>query len=284
MTSEDRGDNQSSALPEIAVTPALVSGVIDLRAAPSPDALVQFFASILEDSDRAVPILCFAYIENEIGDLLRDAMRSDSRVNDLLGLRGPLGAAGAQIMLAHALGWIDDDTEADLTILRKIRNYFAHGFVRRGLDDPKVVSWIASHRKLPQWGPTGVLTGDTNRGRYLFAAALTAWHVMGQLHALPIVSRFHGLIDPDLIMQRGAEHRPRNLKALDDAFGKLLFLIAYVEGDSDWIVHHTRRDGFLVVDPGQDTADFLQRLADGTLEFDGPDWFRTESNIMNEEE
>lgn len=187
-------------------------------------------------------------------------------------------------MLSDALGWINDETEADLTILRKIRNHFAHGFVREGFDDPMVVAWIDSHRKLREWGSTGVLTGDTNRGRYLFAAALTAWHVMGQLHALPIVSRFYGLIDPDLIMQRDAEYRPNNLKALDDAFAKLLFLIAYAEGDRDWIDHHMRTDGFLLVDPGPDTADFLRRIADGTLEFDGADWFRTESDEVDEEE
>jgi len=276
----DRGDRIEGGSGEpldISITPELVSALVDLQTPPSADELVQFFASVLEESDRTVPILCFAYIENEIGTLLRANLRQERNLKDLFAVNGPIGSAGAQIMLAHALGWIDDDTESDLSILRKVRNYFAHRFVQDRLDDPKVVSWIASHRKLQQWGPTNLLTGDTKRGRYLFAAALTAWHVLGQLHALPIVSRFHGLIDPDLVMQRDAPFRPKNLLALDDAFAKLLFLIGYVEGDGDWLVREMKKAGFLLVDPGTDRTDFLRRIADGSVEFDGDDWFRTDA-------
>lgn len=123
--------------PQIEVTPGLVSALVDLQDAPSPDGLVQFFASVIAESDRAVPILCFAYIETEMSVLLKAAMPNRENLDDLFDGAAPLAAAGSQILLAFALGWIDQDTKSDLTTLRKIRNYFAHNFVEMDSTTPK---------------------------------------------------------------------------------------------------------------------------------------------------
>ena len=51
-------------------------------------------------------------------------------------LAGPLGSFAAKIIGCHALDLIKDRQRASLTIIRKLRNHFAHRWEPSGFDNP----------------------------------------------------------------------------------------------------------------------------------------------------
>lgn len=103
----------------------------------------EFFKSLANESDRALPIVGFAYIDHMIGELMGSELNPevDGGIADLLSGFGPLATASQRIKMAHALYWLSDQTAADLHLLRKVRNHFAHDRSARFRDDC-VREWI----------------------------------------------------------------------------------------------------------------------------------------------
>jgi mannitol operon repressor len=64
-------------------------------------------------------------------------MFNNKSATALLGVDAPLGSLNARIAACHALGLISDIEKHDLTILRKIRNEFAH-HIEASFDLPKI--------------------------------------------------------------------------------------------------------------------------------------------------
>jgi hypothetical protein len=69
----------------------------------------------------------------------------------------PLGSLGAKVALAHRLGLIDDQVERGLSVLRKLRNAFAHSAESASLNDDshrmRLDAVYADARANPLWGP-----------------------------------------------------------------------------------------------------------------------------------
>lgn len=121
-------------------------------APPDWNDVIDFFVSLDEESDRALPVLAFAFIDTEIERLLREAVNQKVHggVSRLFGPLGPMGAASTRINMAHALHWLSDDTVHDLHLLRRIRNRFAHQRIDDGLRDSQTISDLKDHRLLPR--------------------------------------------------------------------------------------------------------------------------------------
>jgi DNA-binding MltR family transcriptional regulator len=86
----------------------------------------EFSSRFTNESDRACAVLGAAFLDSHLEDLFR--RRLSTAADEVLSQRGPLGSFGARIDVASALSWIDDDTKCDLTMIRRIRNDFAHKF------------------------------------------------------------------------------------------------------------------------------------------------------------
>jgi DNA-binding MltR family transcriptional regulator len=139
---------------------------------------------------RVTAIICTAYIENHIVELIRDRMPgltpslTKSLFNDV---HGPLGTVGSKIDMAQALGAINENTASDARLIARIRNRFAHELHVEDFDHRRVrdlvdvlLSW-----KLPVWvqhadGSKSELDSwkRTRAARFRLAALTTCFEIM----------------------------------------------------------------------------------------------------------
>lgn len=204
--------------------------------APDWDAVIDFFASLHVESDRAIPILSFTYIDNGLETILRDVLNPHVHggLTELFGPLGPLGNSSARINMAHALHWLREETVHDLHVLRRIRNHFAHELVNQGLKDQRVSDRLRLHRLLPRmidaFLPTarelltevGFETRDalTIRSQLIAASALTAWSAFAELYVVPRSIRTG--VDPALLMDPNSDSAPQGIIAQNASFGRLV--------------------------------------------------------------
>jgi DNA-binding MltR family transcriptional regulator len=102
------------------------------------------------ESDRAAAIVGAAFLDEQIKEYIRQFLIDDEKfVNDLFAPDRPLGAFGARIQIAYALGLLTNDEYHDLKVVQGIRNAFAHDLHGLSFNDP----WIKQQcllLKLPQ--------------------------------------------------------------------------------------------------------------------------------------
>src|ERR1700683_1302281 len=80
-----------------------------------------------EASDRAVAIIGPAFLDMLLSNILIEFMiEDDKEVNKLLRPDGPLGTYGSRVTACYCLGLIGPIVTADLRLVGKIRNRFAH--------------------------------------------------------------------------------------------------------------------------------------------------------------
>ena len=89
--------------------------------------IIDFRKTITAESDRGCALMAAAYIDEMLKDLLDAYFVDDSTVSKrLLGNSGGLSSFSARIDISYALGLLPKNIMRDLSILRKIRNDFAH--------------------------------------------------------------------------------------------------------------------------------------------------------------
>jgi hypothetical protein len=233
-------DDQKAENPKVARDPSelqeiaasIVKQIIDDRET-QPDAvgLIQFFASVQRESDRALPIVCFSFLEAELESLMKYAMVNEGANKRLFSYPGPLSTADAKIELAYGLGWIDSRVRDAIRSLKTIRNRSAHEPVFDGFDDSRVAQLVRSHTGFVQMKPTAKITNDTVRGTYLYAFADTAWRLLGQLYALPIITQYP--VEPGALLQVGSKYRPEALNRLDGCFVTMMRILSMTHGNSE---------------------------------------------------
>jgi hypothetical protein len=93
-----------------------------------------FAAELKNESDRGAALIACDYLDHLMETFIDSKMNHNktmgprpTRISDkLLKYPGPLSTAASRVDLAHVLGWIGPDMYADLSIVRKVRNRFAH--------------------------------------------------------------------------------------------------------------------------------------------------------------
>jgi mannitol operon repressor len=103
---------------------------------PDPDIekkyphLKEFFPFLHDlrfESDRGAVLLCCAYLDDLLRDVLASFLVNGEEATRLLeGFNAPLGTFSARITAAYAMALITDHEFKELTTLRKVRNEFAH--------------------------------------------------------------------------------------------------------------------------------------------------------------
>jgi DNA-binding MltR family transcriptional regulator len=86
-------------------------------------------------------------------------------------LRGALGSFAARINYAYCLGLISPDEFVDLHLMRKIRNYFAHGKEECSFDDEEVKSMCGSLKTIRK----NPLQSDENWAVYWDSATVLSY-------------------------------------------------------------------------------------------------------------
>ena len=128
----------------------------------------RFVEDIQEETDRGVALSGTAFLDDVIIALLRAAfVDNPMSVEKVLEYPGPINSLAARADLAYCLGLLGNNMYADLKIIRKIRNEFAHSHVPISFDKPYIKE-MCDILKTPQLIPPHV----TNHPRYLFIIAV----------------------------------------------------------------------------------------------------------------
>jgi len=109
----------------------------------------QFFLSLQNESDRALSIVSFSYIDKTMEDLIRQEMDPNliGGLDSLFNPFGPLATSSSRIKLAAAMHWISYSTHRGLELLRKIRNEFSHKPFLIGFENETVQNFLKSFKK-----------------------------------------------------------------------------------------------------------------------------------------
>ncbi len=118
--------------------------------------------------DRCAAITIFALMEDIMMLLLTRNMNSKLKggLGKIFEPSGILGTASSRITMAAALGWISKETQAQLDLLRKIRNEFAHSVTTRRLTDSPVSGWISSMHASESMFESGAAAARKVRPQY----------------------------------------------------------------------------------------------------------------------
>lgn len=82
--------------------------------------------SFHKESDRGAAVLVGGFVENYLGTFLRSLVVDEQVADSLFQAVGPLSSFSQRIAVARAFGFISKQDYADLNLIRKIRNHFAH--------------------------------------------------------------------------------------------------------------------------------------------------------------
>jgi DNA-binding MltR family transcriptional regulator len=83
-------------------------------------------AAYSDESDRAAALLIASFLESGLSDGLKRSLVEDDSVTRLFQAYGPLATLSGKIDIAFAVGLLTTEIKADLHLIRKIRNHFAH--------------------------------------------------------------------------------------------------------------------------------------------------------------
>jgi len=107
--------------------------------------LSAFFAELQNETDRGLPLVAAALIDEKLLETLQAFFCEGKAAERLLSeANSPLGTFSSRIEACFALGLIDEHEYREITLVRKIRNLFAHS--RHGLvfTNDKVAGFCSS--------------------------------------------------------------------------------------------------------------------------------------------
>lgn len=136
----------------------------------------ELMVTLLEnESDRGAAVLAGSYVENHLGLYLKSRMNDTSVAERMFSSEGPLANFSQRIDLAQAFGFLSKEQCADLSLIKKIRNHFAHHPKEASFKDKPVSDWvenlIATRTKVAMPDETKGTLGDA-RFRYLISAGM----------------------------------------------------------------------------------------------------------------
>ncbi len=99
--------------------------------------------SYRNESDRAAAILAASFLDNTLRQVLLAYMVDHPRINDLFEGDRPLATFSSRISLAFGLGLVTSDRHTDLSLIRKIRNHFAHSEEASSFSASPARDWCA---------------------------------------------------------------------------------------------------------------------------------------------
>lgn len=127
------------------------------------------------ESDRGAAVLAGSYVENHLGLYLQSKMRDPSLADRIFSSEGPLSTFSQRIDLAQAFGFLSKKQCAELHLIKKIRNYFAHHPKEASFTEKPVSDWIsnliASRIKITMPDGTQQTVGNA-RLHYLISAGM----------------------------------------------------------------------------------------------------------------
>lgn len=128
--------------------------------------LAAFLNNFNQESDRGAALSAAAVLEDCLEEVIKTFLRDcKSSVKLLDGFNAPIGTFSSKILLAHALGLIQDNEFQQIELLRKIRNQFAHTWEYLNFESNTIKSLVFT---LPYMGPADIEKDCRNSPRQYF--------------------------------------------------------------------------------------------------------------------
>jgi hypothetical protein len=146
-------------------------GVLTMES-PEPEVrqLAQFLDEFNNESDRGAALVAASMLDERLEEILRSFFADTPASKDLLsGFNAPLGTFSARASPAMALGLLQEHEFKEITLIRKIRNEFGHGWQTISFESGRVADFC---RQLPWLGPAEYEEGATVRARFNAAVAI----------------------------------------------------------------------------------------------------------------
>lgn len=127
-----------------------------------------------KESDRAAALLAASFLENEMKKRILDFLVDEESSAKLFEHYHPLSTFSGLLEVTFALGLLTRPMLSDLTLIRKIRNYFAHHPKHVTFEQQPVSDWcreLTTAKGIPtQDGKP--FRQDNARDQYLFAGTI----------------------------------------------------------------------------------------------------------------
>lgn len=128
--------------------------------------LGSFLNNFNQESDRGAALSAAAVLEDRLEEIIKTFLRDcKSSLKLLDGFNAPIGTFSSKILLAHALGLLQDDEYQQIEVLRKIRNQFAHTWEYLDFNSNSIKSLVFT---LPYTGPADIKEDCKNTPRQYF--------------------------------------------------------------------------------------------------------------------
>lgn len=148
-----------------------------------------FLASFNKESDRGAALVIASMLDERLEQILSASLIKSSATKDLItGFNAPLGTFSARASAAAALGLIQENEFQEITLIRKIRNEFGHGWEPLTFESENVARYA---RKLPWCGPAELEATSNNRMRFDFAVAILLSDLMWRVRLVSAERRTH---------------------------------------------------------------------------------------------
>jgi DNA-binding MltR family transcriptional regulator len=177
------------------------------------DDIAPFFQGLLTESERAIGILAFAFVESRLFELFSQRLDSSIHggVESILGPQGILDSVGAQIRMLRSLRWLRAETEQDLRLLARIRNRFAHAHTALTFEDSKIRGYFSAltkhEERCSKFFQGGVLKIQET---YLVRVAATLYFLYADLTLMP--SSLRAGLGPTGAFAAGFDKYPSDLR------------------------------------------------------------------------
>jgi len=96
------------------------------------------------ESDRGAALIAGGFVEHALGSYLRALATVPTIAEELFAPMGPLSSFSQRTAVAYAYGFICKTYYDDLTLIRRIRNHFAHHPLDTTFETDKVASEAAA--------------------------------------------------------------------------------------------------------------------------------------------
>lgn len=107
--------------------------------------LAKFVDELKRETDRGLPLVAAALIDDRLTETLRSFFREVASTAKLLDEgNAPLGTFSARTEACYALGLIDEYEHSEITLIRKVRNEFAHAKHGISFQTPRVKGLCSS--------------------------------------------------------------------------------------------------------------------------------------------
>jgi hypothetical protein len=133
---------------EWCVTGFVSEGVLAEQSGADFTRVNRFFDALRREDDRGFILSIAAFAEELLGQLLLVYLTPGKHSTDLVeGFNAPLGTLSSRIKVCHAIGLLSAAQYADLDIIRRVRNEFAHNWEGCSFEDQKIAALV--ERLLP---------------------------------------------------------------------------------------------------------------------------------------